>query len=56
MHELCYATSKNPTEYFEYQGTIVSNADIGIESYKPADKPMYYGGNNHGSIVEINNE
>lgn len=54
MHELCYATSKNPTEGFEYKGVIVSNNDLNIDSYKPADKPMYYGGNNHGSIVEIN--
>lgn len=56
MHELCYATSKHPTKGFEYRGTIVSNADMGISSYKPSDKPMYYGGNNHGSIVEINNK
>lgn len=54
MHELCYATSKYPTKGFEYRGVIVSNADIGIDSYKPFNKPMYYGGNNHGSIVEIN--
>lgn len=54
MHELCYATSQYPTKGFEYRGTIVSNSDIGIGSYKPADKPMAYGGNNHGSIVEIN--
>lgn len=53
MHELCYATSKNPTSGFRYGGVIVSNADMHIDSYKPADKPMYYGGNNHGSIVEI---
>ncbi len=53
MHELCYATSKNPMKDFVYQGVIVSNNDIHIDSYKPADKPMYYGGNNHGSIVEI---
>lgn len=56
MHELCYATSKYPTKGFEYQGVIVSNCDLHIDSYKPADKPMYYGGNNHGSIVEINGE
>jgi arabinoxylan arabinofuranohydrolase len=56
MHELCYATSQSPTEGFVYQGTIVSNNDIHIDSYKPADKPMYYGGNNHGSIVEINGQ
>ena len=53
MHELCYATSKHPTKGFQYGGVIVSNADMYIDSYKPADKPMYYGGNNHGSIVEI---
>jgi len=53
MHELCYATSKDPRKGFTYGGVIVSNADMHIDSYKPADKPMYYGGNNHGSIVEI---
>ncbi|MDF9843676.1 MULTISPECIES: family 43 glycosylhydrolase [unclassified Paenibacillus] len=53
MHELCYATSKHPTKNFEYQGVIVSNCDLHIGTYKPAAKPMYYGGNNHGSIVEV---
>jgi hypothetical protein len=56
MHELCYATSKHPTKGFMYGGVIVSNADMHIDSYKPADKPMYYGGNNHGSIVEIGDQ
>lgn len=56
MHELCYATSKYPTKGFVYQGVIVSNNDLHIDTYKPADKPMFYGGNNHGSIVEINNK
>lgn len=56
MHELCYATSKHPTKDFEFKGVIVSNNDLHIDSYKPATKPMYYGGNNHGSIVEINDE
>ena len=54
MHELCYATSQFPTKDFVYQGVIVSNNDLHIDTYKPADKPMYYGGNNHGSIVEMN--
>lgn len=54
MHELCYATSKSPTKDFVYRGVIVSNNDLYIDTYKPANKPMYYGGNNHGSIVEIN--
>lgn len=53
MHELCYATSKSPTKDFKYQGVIVSNNDLHIDTYKPANKPMYYGSNNHGSIVEI---
>ncbi|MFW6035055.1 MAG: family 43 glycosylhydrolase [Halothermotrichaceae bacterium] len=56
MHELCYATSQHPTKGFEYQGVIVSNCDLHIDSYKPAEKPMYYGANNHGSIVEIDGE
>ena len=56
FHELCYATSKHPTKGFTYGGVIVSNADIGIDTYKPANKPMFYGGNNHGSIVEINGQ
>lgn len=56
MHELCYATSQFPNKGFQYQGVIVSNCDLHIDSYKPADKPMYYGGNNHGSIVEINGD
>lgn len=51
--ELCYATSHSPTSGFEYGGVIVANNDLNIDSYKPAQKPMYYGGNNHGSIIEI---
>lgn len=53
MHELCYAYSKSPVEGFKYGGVIVSNNDLGIDSYKPADMPVAAGGNNHGSIVEI---
>ena len=56
MYELCYATSTEPTGGFRYGGVIISNNDIGISTYKPADKPMFYGGNNHGSIVEIKDE
>lgn len=55
MHELCYATSKNPLKGFEYQGVIVSNNDLHIDTYKNPETPAYYGGNNHGSIVELNN-
>ncbi len=53
MHELCYAVSARPTGDFAYGGVIVSNNDSHIASYKRADKPAAYGGNNHGSIVEI---
>lgn len=56
MHELCYAVSKEPDRGFVYGGVIVSNCDLHIDTYKPADKPMAYGANNHGSIVEINGE
>lgn len=54
MNELCYATSKNPTSGFKYGGVIVSNCDMHIDSYKPAEKHMNNAGNNHGSIIEIN--
>lgn len=53
MHELCYATAKSPTEKFTYGGVIVSNCDLHISTYKPADMPAAYGANNHGSIIQI---
>ena len=53
FHELCYATSPYPDKGFQFGGVIISNNDLHIASYKPAEKPMYYGGNNHGSMVEI---
>ena len=56
MTELCYATSKHPTKDFQYAGVIVSNCDLNIDIYKPAGKHAYPLGNNHGSIVEINNQ
>lgn len=56
MHELCYAVSDRPTGGFTFGGVLVSNNDMHIDTYKPADKPVAYGGNNHGSIVEINGQ
>ena len=56
MHELCYAVSKNPTSGFVYGGVLVSNCDLHIDTYKPASQPMAYGANNHGSIVQINDQ
>ena len=56
MHELCYATSDNPLGPFSYGGVIVSNCDMHIDTYKPADKPTCFGANNHGSIVQIGDD
>ncbi|MDO4283792.1 MAG: family 43 glycosylhydrolase [Eubacteriales bacterium] len=56
MHELCYAVSRDPMKGFVYGGVIVSNNDLHIDTYKEAERPMYYGGNNHGSIVQIGSE
>ncbi len=53
MHELCYATSKEPTKGFSYGGVLVSNCDLHIDTYKPANMPTAYGANNHGSMVQI---
>lgn len=56
MHELCYATSKNPRDGFVYGGVLVSNCDMHIDTYKPASMRTAPSGNDHGSIVEINNQ
>ncbi len=56
MHELCYATSDSPEGPFNYGGVVVSNCDLHIDSYKPADMPMASGANNHGSMVQIGDD
>ena len=56
QHELCYATSRYPDRDFVYRGVIVSNNDLHIDTYKPADMPAYYGANNHGGLAKINGE
>ena len=56
FHELCYATSKNPMSGFKYQGVLVSNGDLNIDTYKPVEKPMCYCANNHGSMVQIKDD
>ena len=56
MHELCYAISDSPEGEFKYGGVIVSNTDIGIDSYKAANTPAAYGANNHGSMVQIGDD
>ena len=56
MHELCYATSKQPDSGFVYRGVLISNCDLHIDTYKPAKRPMAYGANNHGGMVKIKDE
>lgn len=56
MHELCYATSDHPEGPYTYGGVIISNNDIGIDSYKDADLSMAYGGNNHGGFEKIGDD
>jgi hypothetical protein len=55
-HELCYAIAEHPSGPFAYGGTIVSNGDIGIDSWKPAELNSYFINNNHGSIENINGQ
>ena len=55
-NELVYATSKSPTDGFVFRGIIVSNCDLNIDTYKPGEMKGYYGGNNHGSIVNLNGD
>lgn len=56
MHELCYATSKSAVEGFVYGGVLVSNCDMNIDTYKPAEFPTSFGANNHGSMVQIGDD
>ena len=56
MHELCYALGDNPRGPFTYGGVLVSNCDLHIDSYKPADQATAYGANNHGSIIQIGDQ
>lgn len=56
MHELCYAMSDSPVGPFTYGGVIVSNCDLGIDTYKDGKTPVAPGANNHGSIIEIGDE
>lgn len=56
FHELCYALSDSPRGPFKYQGVIISNGDLHIDSYKPADKCTYYCANNHGSVERIGDD
>ena len=50
-HDLCYAVSDRPTEGFTFQGTLISNGDIGIGGYREEGHAANYTGNNHGGIL-----
>ncbi|WP_080848736.1 family 43 glycosylhydrolase [Cytobacillus gottheilii] len=50
-HELCYATSKNPTGDFIFGGTIISNGDLYLNGRSGDEEALNYIGNNHGSII-----
>ena len=56
QHELAYCTSNDPKKEFKYQGVLVSNGDINIDTYKPADRGMAYCANNHGSMIQIKDD
>ena len=56
MHELCYAVGEKPEGPFRYGGVISSNCDLHISSYKQPEISSAYGGNNHGSIIQINDD
>lgn len=55
-HDLCYAISDSPVQGFQFSGTIISNTDRGIDTYKEADRPMAFDDNNHGSVECINDK
>ncbi|MDQ0223192.1 family 43 glycosylhydrolase [Streptococcus moroccensis] len=52
-HELCYATSQFPDKDFVFGGTLISNGDIGFQG---REKPVNTLGNNHGSLIEVNDK
>jgi hypothetical protein len=52
-HELCYATSMSPVRGFEFQGTLVSNGDIGIGDATDVRHAKNNTGNTHGSLIKI---
>lgn len=52
-HELCWAYSDNPTQGFEFGGTLVSIGDIGLNGRAQTDA-LNFTGNTHGSLIKIN--
>ncbi len=52
-HELCYATSQYPDRDFRFRGTIHSNADVGCQGRRDADR-VNFSANNHGNLECVN--
>ena len=52
-HELCWAVSDAPVGPFRYGGTLISNGDLGLNGNTIRKN---YTGNNHGSLVKINEQ
>ena len=52
-HELCHAIGNHPEGPFTYKGIIHDNGDIGLDGREEKDR-VSYTGNNHGSIIQIN--
>ncbi len=52
-HELCYAISDYPDRDFVFGGTLVSNADVGLNGNETHVAPA---GNNHGGLLRANGE
>lgn len=56
LHELCYATSSFPDKDFTYGGVLISNADIMTGEDGNSTRAMNQSGNNHGSLVCVNDQ
>lgn len=52
-HELAYAVAGAPFGPYTYMGTLVSNADFGLEGHIAPCMPY---GNTHGSLVELSGD
>ena len=54
LHELCWAVADAPDGPYTYGGVVVSNADLVPGDANQVPKNCW--GNNHGSIVEVNDQ
>lgn len=53
--ELCYATSKNPEQGYQYGGTIIDIGDIGLHG-RTVENAVNVLGNTHGGIEFVNGQ